>query len=306
MAVENQQQELVAILTGFKQEDLGGHEDLVLGGLKKEVMEAHRAKMPVPWTNIESREPDGYTPLQQAVLDGDLDAVRELLACGANIDAIGIHGDTALHLAARYGHTEIVETLLAHAVNIEATNIGAHTALHMAAIYGQTEAATTLLAHGANIAAITPNAYTALHIAVEYEQTEIVKILLAHGANLEARIYGSFTALHLAASRGQTEIVRSLLAQGAYIESVARHTSHRAGYPPSTSDRTAVQIAILCDHVDVVDILLAAGAHTTAISRLAHFIRQKRRAREKGKSPKIAGLGGGDVNAPMGSFAVAM
>jgi ankyrin repeat protein len=61
------------------------------------------------------------TNLFTAVHDGDLHAVKQLLATMEyqNINSIDWHQQTPLFIAARYGHTEIVKLLIEHNANID-------------------------------------------------------------------------------------------------------------------------------------------------------------------------------------------
>jgi hypothetical protein len=95
--------------------------------------------------------PDEQTGLDDRLLDaavqGDADAVRILLATGANVHA---QDDRALDWAARDGHTETVKALLAAGANVRSGDDGA---LRAAASGGHTETVRVLLAHGANVGA---------------------------------------------------------------------------------------------------------------------------------------------------------
>lgn len=101
----NEQQDLVVIFKGYGR-------DRVLEAQEPgpvSMLSGHeRARS--PRTDLESRNQEGYTytPLEQAVLNGDLDTVRELLESGADVNAM-IGGRVDLHLATEQGNTEIVE-----------------------------------------------------------------------------------------------------------------------------------------------------------------------------------------------------
>ena len=52
------------------------------------------------------------TPLIRASHNGHLNAVKHLISCGANVNAVDLGGSTALHWAAMRGHVEICKALL--------------------------------------------------------------------------------------------------------------------------------------------------------------------------------------------------
>jgi ankyrin repeat protein len=76
-------------------------------------------------------------PIQGAAASGSLDAVKELLAKGADITKTDINGGTALHAATLYGKNDIVKLLIEKGADVNAAftsgpNKGA-TPLHFAA-----------------------------------------------------------------------------------------------------------------------------------------------------------------------------
>ncbi len=89
----------------------------------------------------------GFTPLLHAVLAGNLDAVRVLLAAGANVDEAGPDGVTALMLALIKRHEEITLFLLDQGADPNPADAG-YTALHLATATGQLAVAEALLARG--------------------------------------------------------------------------------------------------------------------------------------------------------------
>ncbi len=62
---------------------------------------------------------DGGSPLYFAAEKGNVEAVRELLKCGAEVDKFNVHRATALHAASANGHAAVVSLLLAAGANIE-------------------------------------------------------------------------------------------------------------------------------------------------------------------------------------------
>ena len=63
--------------------------------------------------------------LRKACRKGDIEAVKQYLAAGANVNAKeGFFGTTPLHLATRKGHTEIVELLITAGADVNARDKG--------------------------------------------------------------------------------------------------------------------------------------------------------------------------------------
>ena len=96
--------------------------------------------------------------------NGLTQTVAELLARGANVNAVTPYGDTALILAAENGHKEIVSALLSHGgIDVNAATSKGSTALMSAAYNGHTGIVSALLScEGIDINAVTSNGDTAL------------------------------------------------------------------------------------------------------------------------------------------------
>jgi len=100
-----------------------------------------------------------------AAISGDTSALAAALKDGARIDSLdqrrSPNGRRALNWAAINNRADAIRFLLAHGANIEATNLTGFTALHHAAEYGSLDAARVLLAAGAdpkhtNLEGVTP------------------------------------------------------------------------------------------------------------------------------------------------------
>ena len=89
--------------------------------------------------------------LIQSVRDGNIEAVKQHLAAGADVNAkYGLTGETPLHDAAYGGHKEIAELLIANGANVNAKSesvlFKGRTPLDSAE--GETEIADLLRKHG--------------------------------------------------------------------------------------------------------------------------------------------------------------
>ena len=197
-------------------------------------------------------------PLADAAMRQDADAIRGLIARGADPDAAHGDGMTALHWAAQRGDIEIVELLRAAGADLEArTRLGSHTPLHVASRSARPGAVRALLDAGADAGAVTTTGATALHFAAGSGSAGAVAALLDHGAHADARepVWGQ-TPLMFAAAAARTEAIAVLLARGAdpelagaVVDVAARNEADR-----EDSRRRRARIAAL----------RAAGAASTA------------------------------------------
>ena len=163
-------------------------------------------------------------PMADAAMRGDAEAVRALLADGADVNAAHGDGMTGLHWVALNGNAEIARLLIGAGAALEAgTRLGAHTPLHVAARAGHGEVVEILAGAGADAAALTETGAAPLHFAAAAGDVRAVAALLEHGAPVDAREpeWGQ-TPLMFAAALGRTEAVVALLEAGADATATAR------------------------------------------------------------------------------------
>ena len=86
----------------------------------------------------------------RAVARGDVDAVRQWLADGGDVDAQDGHGQTALMVAAHQGHLGIVELLVARGARLNVVAKYNLSALMLAVIAGHADVARRLVDAGAD------------------------------------------------------------------------------------------------------------------------------------------------------------
>jgi ankyrin repeat protein len=136
-------------------------------------------------------------------------------------DTVRGDGSTALHDAAEAGDLEAVRALIAAGADLDATTrLGAYTPLHLAAAAGQAATAIALIEAGADVHAATESgAAVALHFAAAAGSTDIVAALLATGADVDAReTHRGQTPLIFAVARDRVPVVRQLIEAGADLE----------------------------------------------------------------------------------------
>ena len=158
------------------------------------------------------------SPVADASMHGDHDAVRALLRQGADVSAAQGDGMTALHWAAEHGDAELADILLYAGANVAAvTRIGEYTPLHLASRTGSPAVVRALLKAGAGVAVRTSTTgVTPLHLAAEAGNTEVVATLLEAGADANAKEaeWGQ-TPLMFAAEQNRAGAIGVLLAHGA-------------------------------------------------------------------------------------------
>ena len=158
------------------------------------------------------------SPVADAAMRGDIEAVRALLKDGADVNAAQGDGMTALHWAAEADDVEMVGMLLYAGANLQGvTRLADYTPLHLASKAGNERIVAQLLEAGADPSAhTTTGEVTPLHFAAASGSAASVEVLLDHGAGVNVResVRGQ-TPLMLAAGRNRIEAVRVLLENGA-------------------------------------------------------------------------------------------
>ncbi len=89
--------------------------------------------------------------IRQAAYDGNIEAVKQAITDGADVNAKNDFGSTPLIAAALEGHKEIVELLTAAGADLISKDEEGVTPLHNAASQGNKEIAQLLIAKGANV-----------------------------------------------------------------------------------------------------------------------------------------------------------
>jgi len=151
-----------------------------------------------------------------AVMRGDLAALRALVAKKADVNAAQIDGATALHWAVYNGDAVATDLLLQAGAKPEAANRTGMTPLAMAALYGNPQIIDRLLKAGASAKALGPNGETMVMLAARNGNPDAVKMLVEAGADVNAKepLRGT-TALMWAVEQRNPEAVSALLAAGA-------------------------------------------------------------------------------------------
>ena len=252
------------------------------------------------WYNSETeiadllREHGGkHGVINGAAAGGDIEAVKEFLVAGTDVNVKDGWGWTPLHNAAWWGHKEIAELLLANGADVNAKDDGGDTPLDVAILRNDKETADLLRKHGGKTTeeleeifhAIEDGDFeavnkaisdgfdfnnaifegqTPLHMAADLGYKEIVELLLTNGADVNAKDYKGVTPLLDAATWGYKEVVELLLAKGADVNAKAN------------DGKTPLDWAIEKNRTETADLLRKHGGKTgDELALMPHLVYAK-------------------------------
>ena len=116
--------------------------------------------------------------IHDAARDGNIEAVKQHLAAGTDVNAKIESGSAPLHLAASFGHKEVAELLIAKGADVNAKGgFAGGTPLLGAAAKGHKEIAELLIAKGADVNAKEGDGLTPL----DWAYSETADLLRKHG-----------------------------------------------------------------------------------------------------------------------------
>ncbi|MCX5924239.1 MAG: ankyrin repeat domain-containing protein [Candidatus Dependentiae bacterium] len=211
--------------------------------------------------NPNATDIEGFNPLHAATQKGSVEIMRLLLAAGVNPNIANKKGLTPLLIAVSAGRIEAVNALLDTGANPNISNDVGVTPLHQAAFQGLLEIAKTLLDAKADPNTVIANGRTPLYEAVSKGRIKIVRALLDKGANPSPdHEKGGYVSLHVAIEQGDNEIIRALLDKGA-----------NPNITDWSSYNTPLYIAVKKENLEIVRALLSKGANSNIKTKYHYY-----------------------------------
>jgi CubicO group peptidase (beta-lactamase class C family) len=118
----------------------------------------------MPFQLLGQENPTPRISLHMAALQGNIDAVREHVKAGSNLDEKDAYGSTPLIIATTFGKTEVARVLIEAGADMEIRDNYGSTPLHLAALLCHTGIVEALLVNGANRYLRNNNGSTAFDI----------------------------------------------------------------------------------------------------------------------------------------------
>ena len=189
----------------------------------------------------------------------NIEAVKQHLADGKDLNAKNKEGATLLHIAATNSRKEIAELLITEGADVNAKDKYGVTPLHRAAMGYNKKIPELLIAKGADVNAMilsgSLKGMTPLDYATTFNlnRTEIAELLRKHGAKTSAELHAD-KSIHEAVRYGVIEAVKQHIAAGTDV-----NIKNDGGWAP-------LHIA---DNKEIAELLISNGADVNVKDKYA-------------------------------------
>ncbi len=182
--------------------------------------------------------------IHDAVKDENIEAVKQHLAAGTDMDAKNNNEWTALDCAVFYDRSEIAELLIDAGADVNVKNGLGQTPLDCAMLFKHPKTADVLRKHGGKSGVVD-----SIYVAVELGNIEAVKQHLAAGVDVNAKADGRDPLLQYARTKAVTEL---LIAQGADVNAYG------------SRGITFLHDMAMFGYKEIAELLIAKGADVNA------------------------------------------
>lgn len=153
--------------------------------------------------------PQGNTPLHVALLSGNDEISRFLIARGADIGKQNAVGNTPLHIAAQYNRKEIAELLISRGADLESKTLSGLTPLNLLTLMtDHYEMAKLLIEKGADVNTMAKNGNSPLSCAAHAGSVKIIDLLLDQNATYDNSNGNAMNLLGLSAGIGASRLFK--------------------------------------------------------------------------------------------------
>lgn len=153
------------------------------------------------------------------------------------------------------GYADIAEFLLQQGASTTISNDDGKCPIHIASWKGQAKVIEKLIQYGANTNLCDKKCLPPLYYAARADQLQVTSLLLQKGASVNTRTKENLSYLYIACQHGNFKMVELLISNGAsYLIEHGAHLSIKGEYI------SPLMSAVMNKHIEIVDILLDAGA----------------------------------------------
>ena len=238
---------------------------LSIEAVKQQCLQCLQSLQSSGYDLTKQKHSNGWSPLMEAVNEGQLDLVKYLAPIDGILDLQESDGWGALHLTVNKSNkggdqlqAEIAQILIQQGADLNLQTKYKATALRIAVINNRTETIKVLLAAGADGTIADKKGWTPLMSAVNKGSIELTTLLASDKKAINVQGKNGSTALHTTvkkSSKGGDKL------QAKIAQILVRH-----GANPNLQNNegdTAIHTAVLNNRFETFKALLAAGADTT-------------------------------------------
>jgi len=189
--------------------------------------------------------------------DGRADAVRTLIASGADVSNLSSAGHSVLKVYCLNGFDQVVRVLLeSQGVIVQLNRLGAdgHTPLYVATTEGHVSVMLYLIDAGADVDLASMDGRTPLMLACMRGDVAAAACLIDAGATIDAARENGATALMEASTKGHVAVIRLLISRGCDIQKLM------------AGNISALMLAVIGHYTNVVTLLLLNGADLNTVN----------------------------------------
>jgi ankyrin repeat protein len=200
------------------------------------------------WRSLMTGYEEGFSPLTLAVKEGYVEAVKDMVGLGADVNGKDRSGFSPLMRAVSARDVDMIGALGAQGADVNTPFKCGRTPMDIALQEGHVDVIRALAGAGASVNTPDNRGVTPVCIAVMKGRVDVIRALAEHGADVNTPDEDGWTPVYRAADEGHVDVIRALVEHGADV-----NTPDKEGWTP-------VCAAALNDHVDVIRALVEHGA----------------------------------------------
>jgi ankyrin repeat protein len=198
--------------------------------------------------HINSRNEDGLSPVQKAIVNGNTECAWYLACQGAGLRIRTEDGKSLLHLAAEYGDEGMVRLFAGIAADPDLIDSNGSAPLHASVCSGKTGNVQAIIERGAFIDQKDSEGNTPLLLAIHLGHEEIASLLVEFGAETEIRDSEGNTPLINSLRKGAVNVTQSLISRKASLDVIG------------SDGLAALHIASEKGYIEIMESLIESGA----------------------------------------------
>ncbi|PAA83693.1 hypothetical protein BOX15_Mlig016864g1 [Macrostomum lignano] len=237
--------------------------------------------------NCDLADKNGNTPFMLAAGKGHKSVAEKLLDFGADIHLRNKNGENSAYLAVKGNHADMLRYLSMKSCYLDQEDKNGVTPLMLACKEKNLEAVNFLLSKDCAKNSVVRNGRQLIHAACEGGSLPVVRRIVNLGVPIDSKDTSGVTPLMIAAGGGFIKVAQFLLEKKKELLSMS-----------DESGKTALDHAILSDHVKIVELLIDSGSdveHVMDDGRTSLLLALEKSVKDKQKVAALLINSGSDV-----------